>query len=148
MTPAAQHPSRDELLAMAYVDDQLDPAAKAEFEGGLSREEALREEVTALRRLDLIARTAAPPENIDIAWKEVDESPSQTSLIGLGWVATVLGAIGMAAIGIQLITQARIPLWERASIVFLVSGLTVLFLAIARRRWRTRHMDPYTSVKR
>ncbi|MFT4711477.1 MAG: hypothetical protein ACJAZ8_000897 [Planctomycetota bacterium] len=148
MTPAAQHPSRDELLAMAYVDDQLDPAAKAEFEGRLSREEALREEVTALRRLDLIARTAAPPENIDIAWKEVDESPSQTSLIGLGWVATVLGAIGMAAIGIQLITQARIPLWERASIVFLVSGLTVLFLAIARRRWRTRHMDPYTSVKR
>jgi hypothetical protein len=148
MTPAAQHPSRDELLAMAYVDDQLDPEAKAEFEGRLSREEALREEVTALRRLDLIARTAAPPENIDIAWKEVDESPSQTSLIGLGWVATVLGAIGMAAIGIQLITQARIPLWERASIVFLVSGLTVLFLAIARRRWRTRHMDPYTSVKR
>ena len=67
MTPAAQHPSRDELLAMAYVDDQLDPAAKAEFEGRLSREEALREEVTSLRRLDLIARTAAPPENIDIA---------------------------------------------------------------------------------
>ena len=148
MTPASQHPSRDELLAMAYVDDQLDPQAKAEFEARLSQEEPLRKEVTSLRRLDLIARTAAPPEHIDIAWKEVDESPSQSSLIGLGWIATVLGAIGLAAIGIQLITQARIPLWERASIICLVSGLTVLFLAIARRRWRTRHMDPYTSVKR
>lgn len=148
MTPAAQHPSRDELLAMAYVDDQLDPAARAEFEGRLGQEEALRKEVTSLRRLDLIARTAAPPENIDIAWKEVDESPSQTSIIGLGWIATILGSVGVAAIAIQLVTQARLPLWERVSIICLVSGLTLIFLAIARRRWRTRHLDPYTSVKR
>ena len=133
---------------MAYVDDQLDPEAKQEFERRLSQEEPLRREVTALQRLDLIARTAAPPEHIDIAWKEVDEDPAQSSFISLGWIATIVGAFGVAATCIQLVTQARIPLWERASIICLVSGLTVLFLTIARRRWRTRHADPYTSVKR
>ena len=148
MTPASNHPSRDELLAMAYVDDQLDPEGRADFERRLSREEPLRKEVTALQRLDLIARTAAPPENIEIAWKEVDESPSQTSLLSIGWIATVLGALGIAAICTQIIYQARLPLWERASIICLIGGLTILFLAVARRRWRTRHLDPYTSVKR
>jgi anti-sigma factor RsiW len=142
------HPSRDELLAMAYVDDQLDHDARREFELRLSKEEHLAAEVVALRRLDLIARTAAPPEPIDFAWKRVDESPSQVGAVGAGWIATCLGSLGLAGIAIQLILQAQIPLWERASIALFVGGLTLLFLSVAWRRWKVRNMDPYTSVKR
>jgi hypothetical protein len=105
-------------------------------------------EVTALRRLDLIARTAAPPEPIDFAWKRIDESPSQKGLVSIGWVATVIGSIGLAAILIQLIIQAQLPLWERVSAALLIGGLTLVFLSIARRRWLSYSSDPYTSIKR
>ena len=142
------HPSRDELLSMAYVDDQLDPQARNEFEKRLSHEQDLAAEVTALRRLEMIARTAAPPEAIDFAWKRIDERPTQKGINGIGWVATIVGFIGIAAIIIQLIAHAHLPLWERASVGLCIGGLTLIFISIARRRWRSRHSDPYTSVKR
>ena len=41
MSAADRHPSRDELLAMAYVDDELDPAERARFEARLADEPRL-----------------------------------------------------------------------------------------------------------
>ncbi len=144
----SDHPSRDELLCMAYVDDELDAEARAAFEARLPAEPELAREVTSLRRLELFARTAAPPEPIDLEWQRLEAEPLQRSLVTFGWVATVAGALGLCAILIFALWSARIELWEKTCVSILITGLTLVFLAIARRRWRSRPYDPYTAVQR
>ena len=144
----ADHPTRDELLCMAYVDDQLDAGARADFERRLADEPALAREVAALQRLELFARTAAPPEPVELAWRRLEAEPLQRTAVTLGWVATVAGALGLGAILVVLLWTARIPTWERVVLSLLVGGLTLVFLTVARRRWRSRPFDPYTAVRR
>ncbi len=144
----ADHPSRDELLCMAYVDDELDAEARATFETRLASEPELAREVTSLRRLELFARTAAPPEPIELEWLRLEAEPLQRSLVTIGWVATVAGALGLCAVLLFALWSARIELWEKSCLSVLIAGLTIIFLTIVRRRWRSRPYDPYTAVQR
>ncbi|MDF1798027.1 MAG: hypothetical protein P1V81_02535 [Planctomycetota bacterium] len=142
------HPTRDELLCMAFVDDQLDDESRREFALRLAAEPELAREVTALQRLDLMARTAAPPEPIELAWQRIEAEPLQSAGVTLGWVATVAGAIGLLAIALVGFWDARIDLWQKLVVSLFLGGLTLVFLTVARRRWRSRPFDPYTAVKR
>lgn len=141
-------PTRDELLAMAFVDDQLEPEARAAFELRLAKELPLAQEVAALRRLDLFARSAARPEPIDLAWRAIDSAPAQRAVIGLGWVLAFAGSLGLFAIVLFELLHAHLPLWQKTSLLAVFSGLTLVFLAILKRRIQSRPFDPYTSVER
>jgi anti-sigma factor RsiW len=55
-------PTRDQLLAMAYVDGELAEDARQRFEERLRGDQALVQEVAALEAFfDLVARKAASP---------------------------------------------------------------------------------------
>jgi len=142
------HPTRDELLCMAYVDDQLDAEARSEFAQRLAVEPELAREVTSLKRLELMARTAAPPEPIELEWQRIEAEPLQSASVTLGWVATVAGAIGLLVMCVVGIWNAHMDSWEKVVLSLFLGGLTLVFLTVARRRWRSRPFDPYTAVKR
>ena len=143
-----KHPSRDELFAMAYVDDQLAPEDRRTFETRLAKEPALAQEVADLQRLDLIARTAAPPEPIDLRWQAIDEDPLQQGTVSTGWLFATAGLLGMCVVLTLTLWSARIHLAAKLSFTALCIGALLVFLAVLRRRLASRAFDPYTSVKR
>lgn len=141
-------PTRDELLAQAFADGELEPAERLDFERRMSLEPALAKEVAALQALDLVARQCAPAEPMDHEWRKLEgETLHQLGHRG-GFGFAILGALG-------LFLLASINLWKSdAALEFkvlttcLVGGLLAIFLTVLRGRLRTLPYDPYTKVKR
>lgn len=142
------HPTRDDLLTMAFVDDQLDQESRAAFQERLATEPSLASEVAALQRLDVFARSAKPSEPIDFVWKAIDEAPLQQAALGLGWLLACAGALGVFAMVLFGLIDSGLPLWQKASILAVISGFTLIFLAVLKRRIQSKPFDPYTAVKR
>ena len=68
--------------------------------------------------------------------------------MALGWVATVAGALGLCVALLMALWSAGMEPWQKLALSMLIGGLTLVFLAVARRRWRSRPYDPYTAVQR
>lgn len=143
-----REPTRDELLAMAYVDGELTPAARAEFEARLAASAELRREVSALKELELLARSAAPREPLDHEWEALAKDPVQRGALGLGWTLLGLGVAGALAFGAFELLGSDAPAWVKLVLAALSFGLALLLGATARARLRTAHLDPYRKVQR
>lgn len=148
MNPEERHPSRDELLAMAYVDDELEPEARREVDARMASDAALRREVAELQALTVIARRVAPPEPMDHEWAELERDPLQRGAGSLAWTLIVVGGLGLAGYGgYELLTSELALLPKLCSTALLAGGVLLLFVTL-RARLRTLPYDPYTKVKR
>jgi anti-sigma factor RsiW len=141
-------PHPDELLAMAWVDGELEPEAARAFETRLAVEPALRREVAALRKLEVLARSAAPPEPGDHEWEALRHDPLQRGALGAGWLLAVLGALGLGGCALWMLLASSLETTPKVCLAALVVGLTLLFLAVLRARLRLLPHDPYTEVRR
>lgn len=145
---SAREPTRDELLAMAYVDGELTPEGRAELEQRLGESPELRREVTALKELELLARAAAPREPMDHEWAELARDPVQRGALGLGWILLGLGFLGLSGFGLWQLFRSDAPLALKLLFSALLLGGALLFAATLRARLRTFPLDPYRKVKR
>jgi anti-sigma factor RsiW len=141
-------PTRDQLLAMAYVDGELAPSARAEFEARLAAQPELRREVSALKELELFARAAAPREPQDHEWDALARDPLQRGALGLGWTLLGLGALVALLFGGYELVVAEMPTWVKFASGAISLGLLLLFGATLRARARTAPLDPYRKVQR
>jgi hypothetical protein len=149
MTHKQREPSRDELLAMAYVDGELADDAALDFERRLPDEPALVREVAELKRLEVIARQTAPPEPIDHEWKRIEREVLHFGGHFLGFLLAALGTLGLSGwILFGLFRDDGLSLVPKLLIGMIVGGFALLFLVILRARLRTLPYDPYTEVKR
>ena len=145
---SAREPTRDELLAMAYVDGELTSEGRVEFERRLADSPELRREVSALRELELLARAAAPREPMDHEWDALARDPLQRSALGLGWILLGLGFLGGSAFGLWQLFASDAPLPLKLLFSALPLGGALLFGATLRARLRTLPLDPYRKVQR
>ena len=145
---SVREPTRDELLAMAYVDGELSDEGRAEVERRMEGEPALRREVVALQELELLARAAAPREPADHEWAELARDPLQRGALGLAWTLVGVGALGLVAFGLWQLFRSEAPPVEKALIGALVLGLVLLLGATVRARLRTAPLDPYRKIQR
>jgi anti-sigma factor RsiW len=145
---SAREPTRDELLAMAYVDGELTPEGRAEFEGRLGASPALRREVSQLKELELLARAAAPREPMDHEWDELARDPLQRASLGLGWILLGLGFLGLSGFGLWQLLRSDAPLALKLLCAAVLLGGALLFGATLRGRLRTLPLDPYRKVQR
>jgi hypothetical protein len=143
-----REPTSDELLAMAYVDGELDAPARVAFEERLVREPRLAKEVTELRSLELLARHAAGPEPQDHEWNRITRSGAQRVLAPLAWTLIVLGALGLAGWCLWTELTCGLALVPKVGVLALTLGLFLLLALNVRNRLRTLPFDPYTQVKR
>lgn len=145
---AEREPTQDELLAMAYVDDELDPVARKQVERRMAGEPALRREVAELRKLAVIARLTVPPEPMDHEWRALERD----------WIHAGGSRLGLLLIGLG---GAGITLWLFFELLFseadlvaklgggaVLLGILISFLVALRARLRTLPYDPYTEVER
>ena len=142
------HPTRDELLAMAYADGELTPDAHAEFRERLAKEPALAKMVSDHQRLALVARHLAPPEPMDYEWQRIAEEGHSRAWAGFAWALTFVGGLGLAGWAVLELYQSDLdPTAKALSGAFLL-GVILLFLYTLRNRLRTLPYDPYTEVQR
>ena len=141
-------PSRDELLAMAYVDGELAEDARRDFELRLTAEAPLALEVAELRQLTVLARQVAPPEPMDSEWDRLEKEWLHAGGQSLSLLLIAAGVVGLAGWGAYLAATASFTLVPRVLLVSLLLGLAGLFLVSLRARLRTLPYDPYTKVKR
>jgi len=143
-----QEPSREQLLAMAYVDGELNEAERADFERELSARLDLRREVVQLRRLELLARHAAPAEPMDHEWRRLERDPLHRGSTLLGFAGLAVGAIGLAGYGAWSLWTSTMETTPKLLLGALCLGALLLFLATLRARLRTLPFDPYTEIER
>jgi anti-sigma factor RsiW len=141
-------PTKDELDAMAFVDGELDPAARSAFERRIAREPALAREVVALQRLELLARHAAGPEPIDHEWRRLQADAMQRASFGLGWLLLLLGGAGLFAWGAYALFASTLGMLPKLCALALGIGAALLVLRALRARMRTKPFDPYTEIRR
>jgi anti-sigma factor RsiW len=141
-------PSPDELLAMAYVDGELDAAARTVFEMRLGREPLLAREVAAQRRLEVLARSAAPLEPEDHEWARMARSKGRRFGFLLAWAMIVIGILGVTCLCEVELLQSHAPLSLKVFVTLIVAGGILLLALVARGRVRTRSFDPYLEVRR
>jgi anti-sigma factor RsiW len=145
---SAREPHPDELLAMAYVDGELDPDTRSAFERRLAAEPALRREVSELTALAVLARHSAPPEPMDHEWAALARDPLQRATLGLGWLLLALGCVGLRGYALFTLWCQAVPLPVKLLVSCTVLGLALLFGATLRGRLRTAGLDPYEKVQR
>jgi anti-sigma factor RsiW len=148
MNPSEREPTQDELLAMAYADGELADEARRTFEERLQREPALAREVTALEKLDLLARHAVGPEPMDAEWGRLQHEPLQRAALGLGWSLLFVGGLTGAGWLVLALFRSGFSTPLKIVLAALLIGLVLLFLLTLRARRRTLPYDPYTDVKR
>jgi len=148
MTTQKGHPSRDELLVMAYVDDELTREAREEVERRLSAEPELRRRVVEYRKLELLARQCAPPEPADYEWMELEEERLRRGGVGLGFGLLLVGGIGLLGWATWAIVRSELDLVGKLCCGALLGGFTLLLALKLRDRLRLLPYDPYTEVKR
>jgi anti-sigma factor RsiW len=145
---SAREPTRDELLAMAYVDGELTAEGRAELEQRLGASPELRAEVSALKELELLARAAAPREPIDHEWAALARDPVQCGTLGLGWMLVVVAVLGALGYGAYELLGSDAPPLVKGLAFALFFGLALLLGATMRARLRTLRLDPYRKVQR
>lgn len=148
MSAPLQEPSREQLLAMAYVDGELDPKARADFEQEIGLREDVRREVVQLQRLGLLARSMAGPEPIDHEWRKLARDPLQKSSTVLAFAGMVVGATGLAGLCAWQVWKSDMEALPKFLLAALCGGALLLFLVTLRGRLRTLPYDPYTEIER
>lgn len=141
-------PTREQLLAMAYADGELDETARAEFEALMRDRPDLAREAAAAQRLLVLARAAASPEPMDHEWRRLAADPLQRAshwggfaLLALG-LAAFLGWIAWSVAGAPPARLLELALGASAL------GALLLFLGALRARLRTLPYDPYRDIER
>ena len=148
MTASERQPSRDELLAMAFVDGELDTEAREAFERRLATEEPLLREVAQLKKLEVLARQVAPPEPIDFEWQRLEKELVHSSGLTLGLWMTALGLLALSGWSAVRLLASELGPVPKLGLAALLMGSLTAFGVILRARLRTLPYDPYTEVKR
>lgn len=141
-------PTQDELLAMAYVDGELDAPSRRDFEGKLAGRDDLRLEVTRLRRLELLARQAAGPEPMDYEWSKLARDPLHRAGLGSGFALLAGGAAVLVVTALVLLWTSDAASGLKYGASALALGLALIFGVTLRARLRTKPYDPYTDIQR
>jgi len=141
-------PTRDDLLVMAYVDDELADEQRKSLEDRLEHEPELARQVASYRKLAVLAEQVAPPEPLDREWERLRAEPSHRAGVGLGWTLLLSGlAVGVIGLAIWVLAS-DLQFWAKFTCLVPSAGFLILLWLRWRDRQRLLPFDPYTEVKR
>ena len=148
MNAGEREPTREEILAMAYADGELAGAERREFEVLLAKRSDLAREVVRFRGLELLARSAAGPEPMDLEWGRLEAQPLHRAGRRLAWLLLAGGLAVLLGWCIWTLIAGDIALVPKLGLAALLAGAALLFALAVRARLRTQAYDPYAEIRR
>ncbi|UCG62573.1 MAG: zf-HC2 domain-containing protein [Candidatus Zixiibacteriota bacterium] len=144
--------NKRELLA-GYIDGELSPEERQEFEQELAVNAELRAELEEFKKLKEVTgmmRYADLPEEVwDNYWQNLYRKLER----GIGWILLSVGAIVLISFGLfqffrELYTDPEIPFLIRISATALTVGAVILLVSFIRERIFAYNRDRYKEVTR
>lgn len=146
--------SRDwnELIS-AYLDGELDPEERREFDARLASGEISARELEEMRAMRNLTATAKPTEFPDPVWDRYWDQTYNRIERNIGWIllsagGAVLIGYGLYAAILALFRENDLAWWIRLAIAITAAGFGLLFISVLRERLHVRRSDPYREVKR
>jgi anti-sigma factor RsiW len=133
-------------MMMRYLDSELTPEERREFEVRLESSTELQRELALFRTLheDLSGiriRGSGPHRSV---WTSVHRRLTRP----IGWILVVMGVLAWIAHAGYVFVTAPAPTWEKLATSAVVIGVLLLFASVIHERWRELATDPYRDVER
>lgn len=142
-----------EVMISGYLDGELDEEHLEELKKHLAECPACRKELERARMLkqslDMLAIRTPEDEFWDGYWAGIYNRLERNT----GWIFLSIGMLMLVAGGLtlllrELLFSAETPLWVAIGGVFVIIGLTVLFVSLFRERTRINRHERYKDVRR
>lgn len=141
-----------QLLA-GYVDNELTPAEKVEFERELATNAELQQELKEFNRLKLVTNQMKYADLPDEVWEAYWQSVYRKVERGAGWVLASAGAIILLVFGAfevfsKLYADPTAPLWLKIGLTVGSIGVIILLVSLVRERFFAYKRERYTEVEK
>jgi len=141
-----------QLLA-GYVDNELTPVEKLEFERELATNAELQQELKEFNRLKLVTGKMKYADLPDEVWEAYWQSMYRKIERGAGWVLTSIGAIILLVFGVfevfsNLYADPNAPIWLKVGVTLASVGVIILLVSLSRERFFAYKRERYTEVER
>lgn len=138
-------------LLAGYLDDELDPSERREFENELQRNPELRAELEQFRKLKKVTDSVRYADLPDAVWETYWSSLYHKLERGIGWILFSVSAVLLASYGIiqmlgTLYSDSRISWIVKIGVTGLLIGLIVLTISVIRERIFAYKNDRYREV--
>ena len=139
-------PPYDKL--MAYLDGEMSPAQRRDFERLLEQHPEWRNEVAEMA--DVVKATqklklrTPDPHMWDNYWEEIDDRLQRKT----GWLIALIGALLLSVVGIWKVLVFSDNMYVRSGIVLIIIGTAILFAAVVRGRLLEYPRDRYRRIRK
>ena len=133
---------------MAYVDDEMSPQERVEFEKQLSESSELAAEIAEFQCLTDITRSMTLTEPTDHEMSRFWTSFYNRSEWQLGWTLLLSGLVVLVGFGLYELLRTDISWLFKVGAVCTLAGGGILFFNTLRLKMRTMRFDRYRGVIR
>ncbi len=138
----------DQEKLMAYVDDEMSPEERTEFEKRLAAEPELAAESAGFQCLTDITKSMTLAEPTDHEMRRFWESFYNRSEWQIGWILLITGVVILGGYGVFELLRSGQPLLIKIAALAALAGGGILFWNTLRLKMRTSRFDRYRGVMR
>ena len=141
-----------QMLA-GYVDGELSPEEREQFERELANNVELRAELEEFKNLKQVTDKMHYADLPDEVWESYWASLYRKMERGIGWILLSLGAIVILSFGLfeafsELYLNPDNPLWLKIGVTGVSLGTIFLLVSYARERLFAYRRDRYREVEK
>ncbi len=134
---------------MAYMDGELAPGEREQFERTLMQSTELQQELAEMQQLKSIIGRVRIPEPKPELWDERPRPGLERWFRLVGWILFILGGLFLLGIGNVNLWQLNELHWSlKFAITLMEAGLVVLLVSVFFRRRKEFKTDRYKEIIR
>jgi len=141
------------ILLSGYIDGELSPEEKREFEENLSRDPELQKELETFRNLKEVTGAMKYADVPEVIWENYWSNLYRKLERGLGWIFLSVSVIVLASFGCYHLVQdfffdSGQSLFVKIALGSGLLGVIILLVSIVRERIFASTHDRYDEVQR
>jgi len=141
--------SRMEHDGMRYIDGEMSPEERLEFEEHLRVCEACRRALEGFRELQSLTGRVKMKDQTDAFWEQYTKSLYRRLERKTAWIFIVAGAVMLVGYELyrDIVSFGKLT-FEKAALVLFVLGAVLLLVSVIRERIHQYRGDKYSKIER